>query len=58
MDNNKSKETDIKSRTCCYCDNIIKINDIAHDNILLNKKSYKPFLIYDVAYKTPYGSKP
>ena len=37
---------------------IININNIAVNNILLNKISYKIFLIYTVSYKTPYVSNP
>ena len=51
MNNDKSKEIDIKNRTCYYCDNIININDIDL-NILLDEKSYKNILICDVVYKT------
>ena len=39
--NNELKEIDIKNQTCYYFDNIIKIEDFAIDNILLNEKSYE-----------------
>ena len=59
MDRNiKLKEIDIKNRTCYYFDDTININDLDLGNILLNKKSYKNVLSYDLAYKTSYGSKP
>ena len=48
----------IKNHTCYYFDYIINVNDIDLDNILIDKKSYENILIYDVAYKTPYGAKP
>ena len=52
--NNESKEIDIKNHTCYYFDDIINVNDLDLDNILL----YGYYLIYDAAYKTPYGPKP
>ena len=42
--NNKLKEISVN-----YFDDIININDIDHDNILLDEKSYENVLIYDVA---------
>ena len=57
MESNKLKETDIKNHTCYYFDNIININHLDFDNILLDGKSYKDVLIYDVECKTPYGAK-
>ena len=35
------REVDIKSRTCYYSRNIIKIEDFHFDDILLDKKSQK-----------------
>ena len=55
------KETDIKSRTCYYFDDLLRIIDISFDNILLDKNSYKTYkniLIYDISYKTFMGTKP
>ena len=37
---------------------IININDLDFDNILLDEKSYGPFLIHDVACKITGGVKP
>ena len=34
------------------------MNDLYLDNILIDQKSYETILIYDVAYKNPYGVKP
>ena len=39
--NNKSKEINIKTCTCYYFDDIIKIEDFNFDNLLLDKKSFK-----------------
>ena len=36
--NNELKEIDNKNRTCYYFDDIIKIADFGHDNILLDEK--------------------
>ena len=38
--NDKSKEIDIKNRTCYYFDDIIKIEDFDSDNISIDAKSY------------------
>ena len=43
---------------CYYSDDIINIYDFNADNILLNEKSYKDFLIHEVAYKIQEGAKP
>ena len=36
----------------------INIDGIDLDNNLLDEKSYENILIYNVAYKIPYGAKP
>ena len=51
-------EINIKNHTCYYFDDIIKIEDVDFDNILLDEKSYKNILVYDIAYKTFIGAKP
>ena len=56
--NDKLKETDIKNRTCHYFDDIIKIYDFNLDNILIDEKSYKNFLVYKISYKTLFDAKP
>ena len=43
--NDKLKEIDINSCTCYYFDDIIKIKVFDFDNISLDEKSYKIFLI-------------
>ena len=39
-------------------DNIIKLEDIDFGNILIDEKSHKNILIYDISYITLIGSKP
>ena len=43
---------------CYYFDGIIKIRDFNLDNILVDDKSYKNILIYNISYKTLIGAKP
>ena len=43
------KETDIKNIKCYYFDNIIKIEDLDLDNILIDEKSYKNILVYNIS---------
>ena len=53
MDSNSElKEIDIKNRTCCYFDNIIKIEDLDLDNVLIVEKLYENILVYNISYKT------
>ena len=48
---NNLKEIYIKS-CMCYCfDGIIKFKDFNLDNILIDEKSYKNILVYDISYK-------
>ena len=58
MENNELKKGCIKNRTYCYFDDIIKLEDFDIDNILIDEKSHKNILIYDISYKTLIGSKP
>ena len=48
--NNKLKEIDIKNRTRYYFDNIIKFEDFGLNNILIDEKSYKNILVYNISY--------
>ena len=58
MNNNyEIKEVNIKNGTCYYFHDTLNINNLNLNNILFDEKSYEDILIYDVAYKTPYGSK-
>ena len=55
MENNELKKACIKNFTCCYFNDIIKIEDFDF-NILLDEKLYETFFIY-VTYKPLIGSK-
>ena len=58
MENNDElKEIDIKNRTCYYFDDIIKIQGFDSNN-LINEKSNKNILVYNISYKTSLGAKP
>ena len=43
---------------CYYFDNIIKIEYFNLDNVLIDEKSYKISLVYNIFYKTLIDSKP
>ena len=58
MKNNELKKIRNKNRTCCYFNDIIKLQDFVIDNILIDEKPHKNILIYDISYKTLIGSKP
>ena len=46
------KEINIKNHTCYYFDDIIKIKEFDLNNILIDKKSYKSILFYNISYKS------
>ena len=48
MENNEFSKVLIKNRTCYYFDDIIKLEDFDPDNILIDEKSHKNILIYDI----------
>ena len=48
--NNKLKQIDIKNRTRYYFDNIIKFEDFGLNSILIDEKSYKNILVYNISY--------
>ena len=48
--NDELKEIVIKNRKCYYFDNIIKIQDFDLNNILIDEKSYKHILAYNISY--------
>ena len=52
------KEIDIKDRTCYYFDDIMEVSAVYSGNTLLDKKTYKDILIYDISYKTFMGLNP
>ena len=56
--NNKLQDIDIKNRTCCHSDDVIKVKDIDFDNVFLNWRSYKNILVYKILYKTFIEAKP
>ena len=58
MNINKLKDINIKNHTYSYFDYIININDPDLNSVSIDEKPYENILIYDVAYKTPYGAKP
>ena len=41
-----------------YLNNIIKVEDFDFDNILINERSYKNILDYNISYKILIGAKP
>ena len=50
--NNKWKETDTKIRTCYYFDDIIRIKDFDLGNIVIDGKSCKNILVYNISQKS------
>ena len=55
MENNELKNIRINNRTCHYFGDIIKLNDFYFASILIDEKSHKNILIYDISYKTLIG---
>ena len=55
MESNELKEIEIKNGTCYYVDDKIEYFDF--DNILIDEILYKNILVYDISYKTLFGSK-
>ena len=41
---------------CYYFDDIIKFEDFDLDNILIDEKSYEHILVYNISYKTLFGT--
>ena len=58
MENNEYIKVFIKNFMCYYFDDIIKLEDFDFSNILIDKKSHKNILIYDISYKSLIGPKP
>ena len=52
MGNNEYKKVRIKNLTCCYFNDIIKLEDFDLGNMLIDRKSHENILIYDILYKT------
>ena len=52
-------EFNIKNRMCYYFDNIMEVDEyITVDVILLDEKSYKDTLVYNILYKNYMDAKP
>ena len=47
--NDELKQINIKNCTCYYFDDILKIEDFDIDNILIDEKSYKNILVYNIS---------
>ena len=48
----------MRNRTCCYFDDIIKLENFDLDHISLDKKPHENILIYNILYKNLIDSKP
>ena len=57
MKNNSFKNVCVKNRSCYYLNDIIKLEDFDLDNILIDEKSHKNVLIYNIPYKILVDSK-
>ena len=49
--NDKLNEIDIKSRTCYYFGDLIKIDDFDFNDILIDEKSHENILVFIISYK-------
>ena len=58
MESNEFEEVGMKSCSCYYFNEIIKIDNFDFDNIDNIVKSCKNILVQDISYKTLFGSKP
>ena len=56
--NNEIKEIDIKNCTCYCFNDITTIENFNLDNILIDEKSYKKILVYNISYKILIDAKP
>ena len=54
---NKVKDTDIKIRIYLFFKDMINVKNLHSNNIKIDEKSYKNFLIYYIGYVTIKGSK-
>ena len=52
IENNEFKSVCIKNHTCYYFDDTIKLGGFDTDYVLIDKRSNKNLLIYDISYKT------
>ena len=58
MENDEFQKVCIKSRTCYYFEDTVKLQCFDIDNILIDEKSHENILIYGISNKTLIGSKP
>ena len=58
MENNEFKKVCMKSCMFYYFNDIIKLEDFVIDNMLIDEKSHKNILIFDILCKTLICSKP
>ena len=56
--NDELKQINIKNCACYYFDDILKIEDFDIDKILIDEKSYKNILVYNISYKSLIDSEP
>ena len=56
-ENNELKKVCIKNRACYYFDDVNKLKGFNLDHILIDEKSHKNILIYDISCKTSIGLK-
>ena len=52
IENNEFLKVRIKNLTCCYFNDIIKLEDFDFNNILIDEKSHENILNCDISYKT------
>ena len=52
------KKNSIKNCTCFYFDGIVRLEHFDLNNILIDNKSYKNILVYNISHKTLIGVKP
>ena len=52
MENKEFRKVCVKNRACYYFDGMTKLEDFDSDNVLLDEKSHKMFLIYDISCKS------
>ena len=52
MENKEFRKVCVKNHACYYFDGMTKLEDFDSDNVLLDEKSHKMFLIYDISCKS------
>ena len=56
--NDDLKEINIENRKRYYFDDLIKIEDFNLGSILIDEKTYKNILVYNISHKTLIDAKP